>query len=292
VPEGETGDYREVVLADSLGRVADVQASDFDLDGDEDLVVAEFGWRQTGRIIYLENTGSDRDVPKFQIHVVDSRHGAIHVPILDLNRDGKMDFVSLLSQEHESVEIFFNHGSGRFHSDQVFRASTPTFGSSGVRLDDLDGDGDVDILYTNGDMFDDFLLRKGHAIHWLENLHNERWELHTLASMPGVQRALAVDLDNDGDKDILAAALIPPKVLAQTPELLLDSLIWLEQVSLGEFTKHVLEVGNNQHAALEVGDFDGDGDADLAVGNYHSNADEKAAGRQASLTIWWNNSDR
>jgi hypothetical protein len=291
-PVGATGSYREVVLADSLARVADVQASDFDLDGDDDLIVAEFGWRQTGRILYLENTGRGGETPEFQVREIDSRHGAIHVPIVDLNRDGRMDFVTLVSQEHESVEVFFNDGPRLFRSDRIFRANTPTFGSSGISLVDLDGDGDVDILYTNGDMFDDFLLRNYHAIHWLENLDNESWKEHTLASMPGVHRALAVDLDNDGDKDVVAASLVPPQALSQTPELLLDSLIWLEQVSLGEFTKHVLEVGNNRHAALEVGDFDGDGDADLAVGNYNSNEDEKTAGREASLTIWWQDSDR
>jgi hypothetical protein len=285
-PKGATSDYHPVVLADSLARVADVQASDFDLDGDEDLMVAEFGWRQTGRILYLENAGSDRDVPRFQIHEVDSRHGAIHVPIVDLNRDGRMDFVSLVSQEHESVEVFSNEGPGQFRSEPIFRANTPTFGSSGIRLADLDGDGDIDVLYTNGDMFDDFFLRTSHAIHWLENCGTEGWQHHELAKMPGVHRALEADLDGDGDMDIVACALIPETVRDRNSEIQLDSLIWLEQRSRGEFVRYVLEMDECRHAALEVGDFDADGDVDLAVGNFLTR--EKEAEPRPSLTIWRN----
>ena len=55
---GAEDDESVVVLLDGLGRVADVQPADFDRDGDLDLVVAEFGWRETGRLLMLEQIRS------------------------------------------------------------------------------------------------------------------------------------------------------------------------------------------------------------------------------------------
>src|SRR5262249_10337939 len=88
------GGWQPGVLQAGLGRVADVQPGDFDGDGDVDLVVAEFGWRKTGRIVLLENLGSQSGEPAFQLRELDPRHGTIHVPTVDLDGDGRLDFVA------------------------------------------------------------------------------------------------------------------------------------------------------------------------------------------------------
>ena len=155
-------------LCENLGRVADVQPADFDGDGDTDLVVAEFGWHKTGRVLWLRNDGDARS-PKFIPVVLDSRPGAIHVPVVDLNQDGRPDFVALISQEFETIEAFFNKGDGVFEKHRVYAADDPAFGSSGIQLVDMDGDGDQDILYANGDTFDSALIKPYHGIQWLEN---------------------------------------------------------------------------------------------------------------------------
>ena len=110
-----------ITLAGGLGRVADVQAADFDGDGDLDLVVAEFGWLETGAILLLENRTTDAEPTVFVPSTVDPRHGAIHVPVADLNGDGRPDFVALISQEHETVVAFLNAGG----AGSVPRSSTP-----------------------------------------------------------------------------------------------------------------------------------------------------------------------
>jgi len=275
--------FEPVVLANRLGRMADAQAADFDGDGDLDVVVSEFGWRATGHLWLLDNCGFEDGQPRFERRLLDPRHGAIHVPVCDWNQDGRPDFTCLFSQEHEAVEIFLNRGSGQFESQRIFAADRPSFGSSGIHLSDLDSDGDTDILYTNGDMFDDYFLRTYHAVHWLENRGPDGWATHELAQLPGVHRALTADLDGDGDLDIVACALIPQPVLDAHPQQRFDSLIWLEQTAPGTFERHALEVGDSRHASLTVGDFDADGDIDLAVGNY-------VTGSRAAplLTMWWN----
>src|SRR5438132_3494160 len=49
------GTYAPVTLLEGVGRVADVRAADFTGDGKLDLVVAVFGWQQSGEILLLEN---------------------------------------------------------------------------------------------------------------------------------------------------------------------------------------------------------------------------------------------
>lgn len=275
-------EWRPIVVQAGLGRVADVQPGDFDADGDIDLVVAEFGWRKTGRILLLENLGHVGNMPEFRMRVLDSRHGTIHVPVADLNGDGLLDFVALISQEHETVVAFLNDGQGGFRKETLFAANEPTFGSSGIQLVDLDQDGDLDVLYTNGDTLDSFYLKPFHSIRWLENRRTFPFEDHFLAAMPGVHRALACDLDGDGDLDIAACALLPGRLFGRQSKDDFDSLLWLEQTAPGTFERHSLEKGNCQHAAMVVGDFDHDGDIDLAVGRFAER------GGLPPIAVWWN----
>ena len=272
-----------VALCTGLGRVADVQPADFDGDGDVDLVVAEFGWHQTGRILWLENQGDSRS-PRMIQHVIDPRPGAIHVPVFDLNNDGKPDFVALISQEFEVVEAFLNQGDGSFQKQTIHAAGDPAFGSSSIQIVDMDGDGDVDVLYTNGDMFDSFLIKPYHGIQWLENKGGFPFIPHRLTAFPGVHRAVAGDLDGDGDLDVVACAFLPASVRESSLGKNRDSLIWLEQSSPGEFVRHSLETGNCLHASLDLTDIDGDGHLDIAVGSFR----DSGPANQSAVTVWWN----
>ena len=292
----QTGEdrFERVTLADGLGRVADVRAADFDADGDIDLAVAEFGWRATGRVLLLENRTRKWDRPRFEHHVIDRRHGAIHVPVTDLDGDGRPDFLALLAQEHEMVVAYLNRGRFQFQMQEVYQAPHPAWGSSGMQLVDLDRDGDEDVLLTNGDTLDDNRAKPYHAIQWLENVTGVpdsgkartaasdsaaggsavangrvpdgplRFRPHRLATAYGVHRAEAADLDGDGDLDIVACAFLDWTHRAAARYV---GLLWLEQERPGEFQEHVLEAPECRHLTLSVGDYDADGDADLAVGN-------------------------
>jgi hypothetical protein len=270
------------VLWDGLGRVADVQPGDFNGDGKLDLLVAEFGWRTTGRLLLLEQIRGAPQPPQFRLRVLDDRHGIIHTPVLDLDGDGRLDFIALVSQEFETIEAFLNRGSGTFERRLIFAAGDPSFGSSGIQVVDLDGDGDPDVLYTNGDTLDAFCIKPYHAVHWLENRGTFPFEHHLLTCMPGVMRALATDLDGDGDLDVVACAYLPERILRTARQREYDTLIWLEQVAPGRFVRRRLDRSDFGSMALAVGDFNGDGRSDLAVGNYAN----KTRSEQPWLTLW------
>ena len=226
------GSFTPITLAAGLGRVADAQAADFDGDGDLDLVAAEFGWLKIGRILLLDNRTIDPSRPVFVPSKIDPRHGTIHVPVADLNGDGRPDFVALLSQEHETVVAYLNTGDHRFRPEVIHDARHPAFGSTGIQLIDLDGDGDLDVLLTNGDSMDAQVLRPYHGVQWLENRGSFPFVCHPLTSLYGVHRAVAADLDLDGDLDIVAVCFLPGDFYRQlSRERELDAMVVLEQTA-------------------------------------------------------------
>jgi hypothetical protein len=262
------GSYTPVTLASGLGRVADVQAADFDGDGDLDLIVAEFGWLNVGGVVHLENRSTAPGRTEFVATTIDPRHGAIHVPVADLNGDGRPDFVALISQEHETVVAFLNEGNHRFQPRTIHTAPHPAFGSSGIQLVDMDGDGDRDVLLSNGDSMDSQQLRPYHGVQWLENSGGYPFTHHRVASLYGAQRAIAGDIDNDGDMDIVAVAFLPGAYYAQLcREREIGSIVLLEQVRPGRFVGHALETVTCSHLGCDLGDFDADGRLDLVTGN-------------------------
>lgn len=285
--DSQDSKFEPIVIRQGLGRVADVRPGDFDGDGDLDLLVAEFGHRITGRILLLKRVGFANGQPEFNARVLDERHGTSHLPVADLNGDGHLDFVALISQEHEVIEVFLNRGDATFQRKQIFSGDDPSFGFSGVELADLDADGDLDVLFTNGDTLDSQYIKPYHAVRWLENRGGLVFEHHLLTYMPGAYRALAADLDGDQDLDVVACSFVnwfhAGKQLADV----YDSLIWLEQIGPGKFVRHPLERSKQGHMALELGDFDADGDIDLVAGSYSYPGSRPTAW----LTVWWNLSE-
>jgi hypothetical protein len=282
------GTFTPITLLDGVGRVADVRAADFRGTGRKDLVVGVFGSRNTGAILLLENETTDWDRPKFVPRVLDDRHGTIHVPVADLNKDGRPDFVALISQEHETVVAFLNQGGDHFRKETIYTAPHPAYGSSGIELVDLNGDGALDVLYTNGDTLDPpYLLKPYHGVQWLENPGNGTfpWAHHPLAAMYGAMRAVAADVDGDGDLDVIAVSYLPAEEFPQRAGLEPDSVLLLEQVAPGRFVPHPLETGTCDHVTCAAGAWDGDGRVHLAVGNFSLTR----AGAGADSVVLWKN---
>jgi hypothetical protein len=263
------GSFEPITLLEDVGRVADVQVADFNGDGKPDLVVAVFGLNMTGSVLYLENQTTDWSQPRFVPHVVDGRPGAIHVPVCDINGDGKPDFIALISQEFETVVAFVNQGNGQFNRETIYTGPHPAFGSSGIQLVDLDGDGRLDVLLTNGDVFDPGpILRPFHGIHWLQNRGSFPFEHHLIAPMFGVMRAVAADFRGTGRRDVVGVACVPEEMCPARAELKLDSVIYLEQTEPGQFVRHSLENVSCDHISCAAGDLYGDGVTQLVVGTF------------------------
>jgi hypothetical protein len=279
------GSFEPHTLLDHVGRVADVQAADFRGCGKLDLVVAAFGWRNTGEILYLENQTTDWSKPSFTARVLDDRHGGIHVPVGDINGDGKPDFVALISQEHETIVAFLNEG-GHFRKETIYTAPHPAFGSSGIQLVDLNGDGKLDVLYTNGDTLDaPYLLKPYHGISWLENRGRFPFHHHPITPMYGAMRAVAATFSGKANKDIIAVSFLPPEHFARREELQLDSIVLLEQTAPDTYVRHSLETGSCDHFTCAVGDIFGDGNLHLVTGSFSLSEGKM---KMPAITVWEN----
>ena len=289
------GKYEKQVLMKDLGRVCDVRPADFDADGDLDLVVAEFGWHATGSILLLENQAKPGQQPTFKATTLDPRPGAIHVPVADLNNDGKPDFMALISQEHETVVAFLNRGDGQFDTQTIFQAPHPAFGSSGIDLVDLDGDQDLDVLLTNGDVYDSPLLKPYHGVSWLENRGVYPFTHQPIGALYGAHRARAADFDADGDLDIIATSfLAEPAYGNERANRQAEAVTLFEQTFPGIFERVTLQIVTCDYATFAIGNLDDDQTPDLVLGSFRSFDfspldSVKRRGEQAEAVWIWKN---
>lgn len=253
--------FTKRVVIERIARVADVRAGDLDGDGDMDLAVAQFGY-DDGETRWMENLGQW----KFKSHILQTLSGPIHSEIVDIDKDGDLDIVVLVSQEWEEIYVFVNDGKGNFTPRLIYGSPNDDFGSSGISVCDFDRDGDVDILYTNGDAFDYVppRPRPWHGVQWLENQGDLKFKFHRIANYPGAYNARPVDIDGDGDLDAYVVSTVN---YWERPEA--QSLIWLENNGKMQFRRHDITNTPTHLLAIATGDFDGDGQIDLVTGGMH-----------------------
>ena len=195
--------FTKRVILDHTYRVTDVRAADFNGDGRLDLAVAQFGYLE-GQMQWLENRGAGQFLPHPLLDVA----GAIHCPVVDLNQDGRPDVVALVAQDWEEVWAFENRGGAELSKRILYGSTNKDYGSSGLTVGDVNHDGWPDIVYSNGDGFDYATpgSRPWHGVQWLENDRHGRFVFHRIGDCPGAYSPVIVDLDGDGDEDIVAVS--------------------------------------------------------------------------------------
>jgi hypothetical protein len=254
---------REIIRG--LGRPTDARAADFNGNGRLDLIVCAFGWRGPGQLLLLENEGES-----YKRHVLDSRDGWIHAIPHDINGNGRLDIIAIVAQEHEQVWLFRNQGNMRFEPVLLHQAPHSAWGYTGLELVDLDGDGRLDILLSNGDTLDDNLIKPYHGVSWLRQhgpANDPQFEYSRIADFPGCMAATAADINGNGRMDIVAVAFLPQFGPSTWVEKDLASVIWIEQTEQG-WRPHTIERHKCYHPTVTAGDYNGNGKTDIAVGNF------------------------
>ncbi|MEZ0538621.1 FG-GAP repeat domain-containing protein [Fibrella sp. Tmos10] len=246
-------------LIDSLGRPVAAAYADLNQDGQEDVVLCEFG-NYIGQLSWYEKRGGTY----FQ-HVLDPVPGARRALIRDVNQDGRPDIVALLTQGDEQIAVYYNDGSGRFTKETLLRFPS-VYGSSYFDLVDMDKDGDLDILYTNGDNGDkSYSLKAYHGVRVFLNNGQFTFTQSLFYPLFGATQAIARDFDQDGDLDIAAVSFFPN--YDHQP---VEAFVYLENQGNFRVKAHTFSHPEQGHwLVMEVADVDQDGDDDLLLGSFY-----------------------
>jgi hypothetical protein len=256
------GRFEKELLLDGVGRLSDARALDLDGDRDLDIAVAVFGGKNEGGVLWMENTGTSNGRTNYRRHDLLDISGPINVSPADLDGDGRPDLVTLIAQEHEMVVAFVNRGAGRFESGVIARAPHPMYGSTSLSTVDLDLDGDVDVLFTNGDAFDEQTDPKPyHGVQWLENKGGMKFEFRDIGRFYGVASAAAGDLDRDGDIDVVVGSWVNDWNDARR-----HTLAWYENDGRQQFTPHGIATRPPGIVSIQLQDVNGDGTLDIMAG--------------------------
>jgi hypothetical protein len=271
------GRFVNRIVTEGVARAADARAGDLDGDGDLDIAVAGFGY-DNGETLWLRNLGAWR----FETTVLQNLSGPINVEIVDIDGDGDRDVAALVSQEWEEIYAFINDGQGRFAQKLVWGSTNDDFGSSWLSAADLDKDGDVDFLYSNGDAFDYAPTgsRPWHGVQWIENRGGLAFGVHRIADLSGASSPQPVDLDGDGDLDVAVVS-----AYNNWDDSAAQSLVWLENDGHMRFALHDVAHAPTHLVTLSAGDLTGDGRPDLVTGGLHAS---RPYDRMSRVTLWTN----
>jgi hypothetical protein len=247
------------VLARDLPRPVCAVPGDFDSDGLRDWIVCGFGHTRGGLMLLKQQPGRAfvrtvlRDVP-----------GAVDAQVGDFNGDGFLDAMVLFAHGDEGIWLFTNDGRGGFTHRNLLRFP-PVYGSTDFQLADFNDDGALDILYVSGDNADFSIVPKPyHGIYVFLNQGDFKYESSYFYHFNGATEAIAADFDADGDLDIGAIAFFADIAGASAKD-----FVYLEQTAPIAFTPYAPSLPDaGRKMNMDAGDYDGDGDVDLVLGQY------------------------
>jgi hypothetical protein len=245
-----------------------------DLDGDGDLDVAVSTWRLSNKFVWFENPGNPEKNQNWKMHVIEENIAETRtIRAGDFNGDGKPDLLGTARVANQVV-WYENPGQPATQPWKKHVIDARTLEPMHGHPVDLDGDGDLDVVMAFG-----LLAKPGTAdtrqIAWYENVgkpgKGTEWKKHVIAEdFDNAFEAIAVDLDGDGDLDVVATGWGPN-----------GRVVWFENPGdpRGKWTMHVLKQGWPRANQVIAADLNGDRRPDLVAG----------AERGANEVRWWRN---
>ncbi len=276
---GDPATNRRPITSFNADGASSVFAIDLDGDGDTDVLSTS---ENDDRAAWYRNLGGGDfgDPNTNQILITSAADGARSIYAVDFDRDGtemESDIdVLVASANDDRVVLYLNDGAEAFTAVEI---TTLADGARSVSAADLDGDGDLDVLV--GSANDD-------TVSWFEQAETEvedppdsgmfvtvtTYIEHIIvptstpvpASADFVRRALAVDLDADGDLDVVSASSGDDKIAWYQSDLLPIPDPPPDPPVTPVFTARGISTSAESARAVDVADLDGDGALDVVSG--------------------------
>ncbi len=244
--------YDSIVDGDGTQAViANVRA--IDINDTEKVLVFTEPMRGTFSLIY-EDCSSDCQTMEFEIK---NTIAPLRLDSADFNGDGQNELIlsdiGVLypsdQQLGKVILIDINNDSEGYEGEIVIQDIGRVTCAEAV---DLDSDQDLDLTlcefgHTNG------------SVGWLENLGENNWTWHKLETKAGTIEALPVDMDGDGDYDIVS-------IISQLSEQIV--VFWND--GFGNFTSEILFNASTTFfgmSGINIVDIENDGDKDILFTN-------------------------
>ncbi len=246
---------------DGAGSFGPQQVITMDAVGAASVTVGDLASYDDDKIAWYENTDAKGNFSNQKVITLDA-DGATSVALGDLDGDGDLDVLSASANDGKIAWYENTDGMGGLGPQEVI--TNEARGARSVTVGDVDGDGDLDVLYAS---FDD------DAIAWLENVDEAdvfRQPQLITTNADGARSVTVGDLDGDGDLDVVSASFND------------DKIAWYENTdAAGSFGPQQLVTTNASGAAsVRVVDMDTDGDLDIL-----------SASSNDDMIAWYENED-
>ena len=267
-PQGKPGPWNQFEIWRSVGGESP-QFGDLNGDGQPELVITSEPEQMIG---YLEIPDSKKAKTRWVFHPVNGEKiGGLAKPfyhglgIGDLNRDGRPDLLLPAGWWEQPAKI--DDAPWTFHQHVLNQnGEGNSHAAADLYTDDLDGDGDNDILMSSA---------HAHGVWWFENRGSGKFIQHEIDSTFSQTHALQYhDINGDGVNDLITGKRYYAHGSKGDPDPLGEVvMIWYEVrkgvKSTPQFIRHKIEAGTDTGIGTQfyVGDINGDQLPDIALSN-------------------------
>lgn len=237
---GGAGTFTQSAVA-SVGNTPEgIGAIDLDGDRDLDFVVAN---HYSSSVTIFENTGNGM-ITQRGVITIGSEPQAVPMAMGDFDGDGDNDF-AVPCRGSGYVSVFRNDGAWTYTVTNISIGGWPIGSTAG----DIDGDGDLDLVFGNLSNIKIY-LNDGTGVFSL---------LSTLSPSGSPHSPSLADIDADGDLDLVCARYNSISVVMYSND------------GAGNYSYLSTYTTGSQPRTVEPADYDLDGDIDLAVANRSGN---------------------